>query len=908
MKLRLLLITFLFLQVDQQAFSQSDSPLEKIHQMLSFADSVAKSNPNRAEDTLLVIIEWAETHGLDREKGKAYQYLTRIYTQKAMYDQAIQALQASMAIFQELGDQKEITRLTLYMGLVHKYLKLFDRSIEYYLQAEKLSLKHGYKDLFGSIYGNLGNVYFQKGEFEKARNAHLKSLEIDQASGNLEGTGRTFHNLAMIYGAQSDYPKAEEFYNKSLTIERQFNNLSGQVITLLELSKLAIEQKEFLEALSYSEEGLRISDSMDNLPLKRQALALFPVIYAAMGDISSSLAFQEEYKEVSDSLQVATMEKEIARVRANYLWEKQEKELELQEARLENQDASLRLGGIMLIGLSLIFLLAVGLIYLLIVRNKLKQKNLKLAQAEAAHIKKLDQIKSQFFTNISHEFRTPLHLILAPLQKKESQINSRDIRMMERNGHRLLRLVNQMLDLGKLEMGMLSPTYRQQQLLNFLREIVQSFYPLAQNKGISLQSDVPDRGLMVWFDPDIIEKIVYNLLSNAIKFTPPNGRVSFHTSIEPGDKLRIAVSDTGLGVPSDLKDKIFDRFYQTSESRTISAEGTGIGLALTKELVEVCQGQIYLDSEQGKGSSFTILLPFYRERPEGATVSTQPINSKPSLNLGEESKEVVSSFAPEPIPEDPTKPSILIVEDHEELRQHLKGQLTGDFLIQEAENGEIGLQIAKSTVPDLIITDVMMPVMDGVAMTKGLKQDKLTSHIPLIMLTAKDDVHSRKEGFVEGVDQYMSKPFDVEELKARISSLLSQRNLIREKFSREVVIEPTQINVPDTEGIFLEELIATIEKHLMDEGFTVGTLQKMVGLSRMQLHRKIKALTGQSTSEFVRTIRLKRAAQLLQDPHIQVAEAAYQSGFSHLSYFSKCFKEQFGVLPSEFSKKVSQKA
>ena len=523
-----------------------------------------------------------------------------------------------------------------------------------------------------------------------------------------------------------------------------------------------------------------------------------------------------------------------------------------------------------------------------------------MVQVEADQIKKLDQLKSQFFANISHEFRTPLHLILAPIQSKGANISSRDMRMMERNGHRLLRLVNQLLDLAKLEVGSLQLEVSQGNILHFLQHISDSFIPLAENKAIQYQIDIPDRDLCVWFDTDKFEKIVYNLLSNAIKFTPQEGKVTMHASLEQEESLRIVVSDTGLGVPLELKEKIFDRFYQVDGTQTRAYEGTGIGLALTKELIDLQKGSISLDSQEGKGSSFVVVLPLQHVQPEGVKVLHQAVSSLiPEIPFKEEE---TTGMEEGKAGEKGEKPRILVVEDHPELREHMKIQLKKEFTVFTASNGAEGLKAAKKIIPDIIISDLMMPIMDGISLTKLLKENPLTSHIPILMLTAKIDTESKKEGFEHGVDQYLAKPFDMQELHARLKSLLLQHKVLKEKYSKELVIEPTQVRIPDREGVFLEELIQVVDEHIMDEGFTVETLQKKIGMSRMQLHRKLKALTGQATSEFIRNIRLKRAAQLLRDSNMQVAEAAYQSGFSHLSYFSKCFKALYGVLPSEYAK------
>jgi len=522
----------------------------------------------------------------------------------------------------------------------------------------------------------------------------------------------------------------------------------------------------------------------------------------------------------------------------------------------------------------------------------------RLVQIEADHIKKMDQVKSHIFANISHEFRTPLQLILAPLKKDPQQISSKDTSMIARNAQSLLRLVNQLLDLAKLEVGMLKLNNQSINIFTYLSYISQSFIPLAENKGIQYQIDIPNRDLIINTDPDKFEKIIYNLLSNAIKFTKKGGTVTLHAMKERENILRIVVSDTGIGIPKAQQPYIFERFYQVDSSKNRSFEGTGIGLALTKELIDLLGGSIDIDSIEGKGSSFTISFPF--------EVVSQAQTLTPTLKLQESiyHPEAENNSYPIHIGDEwseEEKPTILLADDHEELRAYVSEQLSIRYKIHTAVHGEDALAQSLEHIPDIIVTDVMMPVMDGLELADALKHNALTSHIPVILLTAREDLETKKTGFVTGADQYLVKPFDIEELIARIDSLIVQRNRLKEKYSREVVLQPTQKSIPDREAAFLENIIQIIEDHLTEDDFTVETLQKKLGMSRMQLHRKLKALTDQSTSEFIRSIRLKRAAQLLKNPQMQVAEAAYLSGFNHLSYFTKCFKEAYGVLPSDFA-------
>ena len=521
------------------------------------------------------------------------------------------------------------------------------------------------------------------------------------------------------------------------------------------------------------------------------------------------------------------------------------------------------------------------------------------AQLEADQIKQMDQLKSQFFANISHEFRTPLHLILAPLQKRHGVITEDEKGLMTRNAKRLLRLVNQLLDLTKMEVGLVSSEPRNLDIFRFVKDIAYSFSPLVEPKELTYRIMIPEREIIVSIDPDKLEKIVYNLLSNAFKFTPRGGTIRMQMSIDSNNMLSLEVADNGIGIPEKVLPKIFKRFYQVDSSQTRAYEGSGLGLALAKELVDFLGGNISVESTVGKGSLFKVLLPVGTALKESHVIQ-EPL---PRDMTGFESyfAEYSKDNNRDSMAGDEHFPVILLVEDNYDLRQYMKRELVDEFATLEAANGEEGLEVARKKIPDLIVTDIMMPVMDGVTLIKHIKEDERTSHIPTILLTARDDSESKIAGFEKGADQYVVKPFEINELIARIKSLLTQGDRLRKKFSREFVLQPSDIQLGDKDMEFLDKLVRVIEKNIDNESFTVEHLQTNIGMSRMQLHRKLKALTNQSASDFIRSIRLKRAAQILRQPGMQVAEAAYLSGFNHMSYFAKCFKEQFGVLPSEYS-------
>jgi signal transduction histidine kinase/DNA-binding response OmpR family regulator len=924
----LLLCLFLFTR-GAFLWAQPGVIQDKITRQLDRAGELTSSQPDQALVAALAALKGAQTNHLTFSEGKAYQLLARIYAERSEYTKALEASKSGIAIFHRLGEAKETCRMYIGMGIINRYLKLYSASIEANLQAESIAKKHSLTFQLAAIYGNLGNIYFDQLDYNRALEYHQKSLPIHKALGDEQGMGNTFHNLAMIYRMKKQYDRALDYYNRSLAIDTRKNNQGNIAISYSDLARLYIAKNNFQEALLYAEKSLSIARKIDAKALEQAALSLLPLIHAALGNQDLALLHHEKYISLSDSLQSAKLSKQIADMQARYHTEQKNRELRLQSLRIQAQQASLSQQRT-LIAVLIAFVLLCGLIgYLLFNRYKLRQHNVKLSlenqqyqlsqklqrrneeaellQTETANIKLLDRVKSQFFANISHEFRTPLQLILAPLQK-QGTVTREEAYMMERNANRLLRLVNQLLDLAKAEMGMLTLNYQWDNLIGFLRQTALYFEPMATAKKLLYQIDLPASEPLVAYDSDKLEKIVYNLLSNAIKFTPSGGRVTLRVElraeVDHQTGLWITVSDSGVGMPESLQNRIFDRFYQIDSSETRAFEGSGLGLALTKELIDLHDGSIRVSSLPESGSTFVVWLPLKADVPSlhdelhrvvstiGVDQSPDTVTTTPDRLTKQEQVELTQE----------DKPTLLLVEDHAELNYYLRQQLSDRFQVVHAMQGDEGLLVARSLIPDLIISDIMMPVMDGFSLTRRLKEDDLTSHIPVILLTAKDDVDSRMEGFELGAEQYLAKPFVLDELVARINSLLAQRHLLRKKYSREVILQPAGTPIRDREAEFLEKTIRIIDEHLSEESFNVEILQQEMGMSRMQLHRKLKALTDQSASDFIRYIRLQRAADLLRQSGSPVAEVAYLSGFNHLSYFSKCFKEQFGILPSEFAR------
>lgn len=541
--------------------------------------------------------------------------------------------------------------------------------------------------------------------------------------------------------------------------------------------------------------------------------------------------------------------------------------------------------------------------------NRSRLKNiLRMREYEASKQKELDEIKSRFFANLSHEFRTPLMLIKGPVEKLIEEQKDSDsvdrLNMIYRNTENLQSLIDQLLDLTQLESAAIPVKASKENLINLLRGMLHSFESLARDREINISIHADDESLEAWVDIDKLQKIINNLLSNSFKFTLGGGSVSVFIKKVLSDEKEYAevkIKDTGIGIPSSKLDKIFDRFYQVDDSNQRSFGGSGIGLSLVKELVELHRWNIKVESEIDKGTEFILTIPLSEDyldedqKIKLSAVADYSDNDPVHDSIGTELSEVIKEGN-----WDTQKPSILIVEDSPDVRLYLMDLLKKDFTLYEAVNGTLGIKSAKEKIPDLIISDVMMPEMDGLEFCKKIKTDFLTSHIPVIMLTAKATDESRIAGLETGADDYLIKPFNPKELFVRIKNLLDQRKLLREKFSKGVNTETRSVTTSPLDEEFLQRAYKLAEKYLDNLNFDTEAFAKEMFLSRMQLHRKLQAITGQTPGDFMRTLRLKKAAQLLKEKKLSITQIAFAVGYNSPSQFSRAFSKQFNCTPTEY--------
>ena len=508
-----------------------------------------------------------------------------------------------------------------------------------------------------------------------------------------------------------------------------------------------------------------------------------------------------------------------------------------------------------------------------------------------------NKAKLQFFTNISHELRTPLTLIADPVNYiiHDDNLNSQQrsmLQIVQRNVLVLTQLVSEILDFRKVQNGKMELRLSDFNLAESMKQWIKLFSASAQKKHITISMDAPDT-IMLRADQDKIERICYNLLSNALKYTSEGGEISLMAK-EEGGRVMISVADNGCGISSDELPYIFDRFYQAKNA----GRGTGIGLAIVKAFTELHHGEVSATSIEGKGSTFTIYIPV-RQKGEVTNQPTEKIEQLVGPSSAEEVPNQARHIDELIQPYQTDKPEVLIIDDNIDIRTYLRSVLSEKYNVSEAADGKVGLELARKIVPDIVLSDIMMPVMDGLAFCQQLKTDKAISHIPVILLTARSLDEQRAEGYEHGADAYLSKPFSLRLLLSRIDNLIESRKKLNQTWSKGVEDDEIGNISNEIDKSFLKQLRKIIQENLANSDLSVEQIGDEIGLSRVQLYRKVKALTGYSPVEIVRKARLTRARHLLQTTERTVSEVAYAVGFSTPSYFSKCYKDEFGESPKK---------
>lgn len=822
--------------------------------------------------------------------AKAYKSLALVYYDQGEYYGSLKHFLKADSL---MGDEITIDRGETFQNISQLYHILGNQQLELKYLQNALNVYQQMNDDYGisAVEMSFGSLELSNKNYEQARVHFETALKFFETYNDLRMRANAYRYLGRSYYFLKELKKALTLYEKALVLLQPA--AEGDITRLYcyhEMGEVLVALRQYSKAAKALQTALAKTENTGGLNEKADILKSIAGMYQQQGDFKKAFEFQRQYQTITDTLNRIKASKQIVEVEARYQNEKKEREIAVlgaqqQLTQREKQEQQM----LFIIIIASVVTVAIVFYFLLKTKQKANRK-----------LKELDELKSRFFANISHEFRTPLTLIAGPV---ENRLNSTslpadekaDLEMISRNSKQLLSLVDQLLDLSKIESGNLQLRLERGDVNALIKALAASFRYLADQKKLDYRVAVSDAQNEVWYDRDVIQKIVTNLLSNAFKYTPEQGTLTMSTEIDNG-RLVITIANSGAGIPTQDVPKIFERFYQIDGR----SGGIGIGLALVKELIVLLKGNIQVNSLPGALTTFIITIPVTKEVfPKAAVIQPHPITGISNALLPEETSHSKNNFSEE---DASGLPVLLIVEDHAEVRSFIKTILQGEYQILEAANGKTGIDLALEHIPDLIISDVMMPDIDGLALCAKLKTHEFTSHIPIILLTAKAGDENTLTGFEAGADDYITKPFSSTLLKVRIQKLIELRRTLHERYSNEVILKPKQIVVSSTDEQFLHKIQQILDAHLTDSDFTVEIFASEIGMSRMQLHRKLKGLTGLSATNFIRSQRLTMAAELLsKSSDAPISEIGYLVGFSDPSYFSKCFKEIYHCTPTEFA-------
>ncbi|AYQ30943.1 ATP-binding protein [Runella sp. SP2] len=886
-------------------FKPVPKPSSKYLEMKKLLDELAKLPQTLLTDRIRAYIEFRMGIILYDDRANSVTLVNHFLTadlffRKIGYDNVL------------LADHK-LNRLgTYYMNQVSD----FKTAIKYFREGEKYLAKDPIDRYRIEFYKNYANClvylkqYSQAIKYNKLAIAQVRlrrdSLKIGTINGNIG---------EIILNTSPNPAQSEPYFKQELVYRQRYKpkGLGDIAKAYGNLCQVAGVKGNKADVARYFDKAIF---TLNSDPDKRDYHALVASLYnnrmiadSLIGDFKSAYYHRKRYYEeliVSNEQEIKAITSE-----ASVRFDVEKNKLQAELANEQAQNARFWILAVSLV-LAIVLFGAYFVYYRQKTRREELMRRLSFEQKEAERLMALDETKTRFFTNISHEFRTPLTLLVGPLAELGKKYPTEGmIPIMQRNLSRLQNLINQLLDLSKLEVGKLEPIIQYGDVAHFLRYQFASFESLAQSKQIIFERTQSHQKCLAYFDEDKLEKIVTNLLSNAFKFTNENGRVKVNVQYttpegegnEKGALLTLTVADNGIGIDAERLHRIFDRFYQIDDSQRRHYEGTGIGLALVKELVLALRGTIDVTSKPEKGTTFVVTLPCDAAHWSEFVHASQTTVEKLGAPMVFESS-VSSSIEAPVVDKNSEAPLLLIVEDNPDLRHYIRSIFSSTYRIEEAQDGQIGLQMATELIPDVVICDVMMPRLDGFGFCKALKTDIRTNHIPVVMLTAKATLNDRLEGLEIGADDYLSKPFYTEELQVRIQNLLKKQQLLQQKYAHLAPVAQVADEVvpaASMDDLFLQKVTDVLAKNYTESSFDVDQFAAAMGLTSVQLRRKLKALTNQTVTEYVRNYRLQIAADMLQTNAGTVSEIAYKVGFESLPYFSKVFSERYGISPSEYA-------
>ena len=874
-------------------------------------------------------ISHAERKTLDsiiayREKGN-------VLRKESRYDDALHAHSEGLRLAESIDDTLETVQALNNIGTDYRRMGMLDMAQNYHYRAYticKETADTSYmakKNRVVSLNG-LGNIYLTLGNYERADSALRLALEGERRLNSVLGQAINYANIGSIYRYRGQIDSAWVYFRKSLGLNLQINNQLGISLChtyfgslyemehrydkaideyekayipmqsskdewhalnpLIALAGIYITTGDKSMALECLDKALHIAESIKSTEHKAEVYSLYYKLYKRMGNYSEALAAHEKAAAMRDS--VIGMEKVNRIQNAGLLIERNQQERVMNEVRM-NLKSERTTRFVYSVVFTIVVLILVGILVTSFFVQRIHRRNHLV-------LKQLAEMREHFFTNITHEFRTPLTVILGlshDLQKNTQCEVSNCAQAIERQGHGLLLLINQLLDISKIKSQVGNLEWRNGDFTIYVSMLVHSYNDYARSKNIDLQMYAKEQ-LTMDFVPDYVNKVLNNLLSNAFKFTPEYGKISV-AIWRVGNVCNVEVADTGEGMDSETAENAFKPFYQgLTDSKNL---GTGVGLALVKQVIDVVNGSIDVKSEVGKGTTFHIEIP---------------INNKCDKKLG---NIVVENVPVKPVEEkiltdsdaENNQCTVLVIEDNSDIAEYIGKLLCDRYGVAYASNGEDGLRKAIDIVPDIIITDVMMPGMDGLELCRSIRSNDVVNHIPIVIVTAKITDQERVEGIEAGADAYLAKPFNAEELRTRVEKLLARQCALRNKFGNNVAEnkEKEEVQLTDAERRFLAKTVDHIYLLLDKQQLDVNALADKLCMSTRQFHRKIVTLTGCSPASFMLKIKMKRARNLLEtDPKLSIDEIAFRCGFEHTSSFYHAFRKTYGLTPKDVRRGV----
>ena len=860
-------------------------------------------------------------------------------------DSAIAVIDSTMKIANEIKSIYSINGLDVQKSTCYFNMLQYDSAYAIAWRAKNVANEKQFNQNLFSLYYLLGSISYRMSERERAFHEMDSACIVAQEIGvkklmviGLLGRGSMKASMNEYDAAKKDFFEADKMagslkdYDQSLDCKKRLSflyyylkepALSGEYaeegIALIKQHNItnigashfyrmagqAYEDIDPDKSIRYLKEARNLNKKFNDVYINKSTLIFLAKIYAKKGNYENAFNYQKQLTQFNDSISKLETKEKLEEVKSQLEAEQKDKtilslknEKEIQALTVSNQEAEITAQKQLLALVILIALLVAGSIVFVFNQRQVRQKTEKLdlqtqqlalerKQEKTKQQLQLAELRTDFFTNISHEFRTPLTLIIGPLETmlERENSNKKEIEPIYKSATHLLSLINETLDLSKLSNGQLPLRATPVLVGDYVSQIMQSFQSIAQKNDISFSLKDNSNNASIDIDQGKFKQILNNLLGNAFKHTPTEGKIDIEITSPQEGNITIQVKDSGMGIDEDHLPHVFDRYYQGNSE----VYGTGLGLTITKQLVELHKGTIDVSSQTEVGTTFSITLPLKQEQKE-------VIQANESFELTPtEEKTPASILEPQS-----KKSTVLIIEDNTDLRQYIKELLQEEYDILLAADGNEGIAIAEEKSPELIVSDVMMPFKDGFELTTHLKQNLPTSHIPIILLTAKASIDSKLEGLEKGADDYISKPFHPKELLQRCKNLIAQREQLRELFSNNYLITPKKITNNEVDETFINKAVQVVEAHIDNPSFTIEQFCKELAYNRSGVHQKLKALTGKNASGFVRLIRIRKAAKYIEETNYNMNEIATMTGFGSRQAFNKAFKEQFNLTPTEF--------